>query len=860
MKRLAATVLLTLLISGFWFPSSGHAACFNPAGNAGDTIYNRDLHQQQYCNGGAWVTTGMLTQYAPWPVFFSGAPYLLYSSALTGVTASGMATASFWFRRGGSNGTQQDIITVYSGANQRFVIDFAIANKLQIIGRNSGSTVILQASTNATITDTNWHHVVFSFDLSNAAHRSLYLDDVAQAMTWTTYTNDVVDFAPATTPTASIGAAAANSPGGLPFTGDLADFWFNPGTYIDLSVTANRRYFINASLHPVYLGAHGARTIGVSPAVFLTQGVPENAAAWAVNQGTGGGFTVTAGSLYTSTAGPVSIELGITNLANLSNGTGGTLVINGNYAYQNLPGKFTIDNISNPASPTVAASVTNAVFNHNSGLAVDSASHYAYVCTDQGLVTVDVSNPASPLYVASFNSPSPPVCIDSSDDDNAALAMSGNYLYAADNNNGNEFTIVNASNPLSLTLAGQVTVTNLNGGNDVLVDGSYAYVCVNGNKVTVINVSNPAAPAVSGSVTTNGCLRMLFNPANHNIVYANFNSSLSIVDATNKAAPSLVTTYSGDTSNILAMQGNKLYAIIYSGSHPFTAVISDISNPTSLVAYANVLFPSNTATGALAVAGNYWYMGDNFSSWQFVDGGTCASPAGHEGDVIYNAASYHVPQFCNGTNWIAMGKVPGAGGAGCSSPAGGEGDIRYTGTYRAVQYCDGTTWRAAGNVLPISGLVGWWNLDEGSGTSAADSSGNGNTGTLVNNPTWTTGKINGALNLVAASSQYVNIPDAASLELAGSWTEAIWVNPASVPGSGGGIKVLSKDDAGNHSNYGIAMANGINGCTTGLGWRIYFDTAGGVGNSSCYVTTINTGTWYHVVGEWDSVAKNLLII
>ncbi len=35
------------------------------------------------------------------------------------------------------------------------------------------------------------------------------------------------------------------------------------------------------------------------------------------------------------------------------------------------------------------------------------------------------------------------------------------------------------------------------------------------------------------------------------------------------------------------------------------------------------------------------------------------------------------------------------------------------------------------------GLVGYWKLDEGTGTSAADSSGNGNTGTLTNGPTWT---------------------------------------------------------------------------------------------------------------------------
>lgn len=42
----------------------------------------------------------------------------------------------------------------------------------------------------------------------------------------------------------------------------------------------------------------------------------------------------------------------------------------------------------------------------------------------------------------------------------------------------------------------------------------------------------------------------------------------------------------------------------------------------------------------------------------------CTSPAGKETDVIYNGA-YHTYQFCNGTNWIAMG--PG----GCFAPQSG---------------------------------------------------------------------------------------------------------------------------------------------------------------------------------------------
>lgn len=46
-----------------------------------------------------------------------------------------------------------------------------------------------------------------------------------------------------------------------------------------------------------------------------------------------------------------------------------------------------------------------------------------------------------------------------------------------------------------------------------------------------------------------------------------------------------------------------------------------------------------------------------------------------------------------------------------------------------------------------TGLVGYWKFDEGTGTTAYDSSGNNNHGTLINSPTWVDGKVGKALNL-----------------------------------------------------------------------------------------------------------------
>jgi hypothetical protein len=67
----------------------------------------------------------------------------------------------------------------------------------------------------------------------------------------------------------------------------------------------------------------------------------------------------------------------------------------------------------------------------------------------------------------------------------------------------------------------------------------------------------------------------------------------------------------------------------------------------------------------------------------------------------------------------------------------------------------------------LPGLVGYWNLNDGSGASAADSSGLGNTGTLVNVPIWTTGiATSGALQMNGTS--YVSVPSSPSLSINGS--------------------------------------------------------------------------------------------
>ncbi|MEZ4156368.1 MAG: LamG domain-containing protein [Candidatus Paceibacterota bacterium] len=69
------------------------------------------------------------------------------------------------------------------------------------------------------------------------------------------------------------------------------------------------------------------------------------------------------------------------------------------------------------------------------------------------------------------------------------------------------------------------------------------------------------------------------------------------------------------------------------------------------------------------------------------------------------------------------------------------------------------------------GLVGYWNFEDGSGTTVTDQSGNGNTGTLTGTPDWVNGHRGTALDF-NGSSDYVDTP---AQDFGGPVTIALWV-------------------------------------------------------------------------------------
>lgn len=147
-----------------------------------------------------------------------------------------------------------------------------------------------------------------------------------------------------------------------------------------------------------------------------------------------------------------------------------------------------------------------------------------------------------------------------------------------------------------------------------------------------------------------------------------------------------------------------------------------------------------------------------------------------------------------------------------------------------------------------SGLVAHWKLDEASGTTASDSSGNNNNGTLQNSPAWVSGHTNGALSL-NGSTQYVSVPDANSLDLSSSYTLSAWIKPQAL--SGYETVLIKESSTAGGCGYwlqtvGTEISAGFN---PGTGCKEHETSGAG----------LQTGQWYHLAAVFDDSGNTFKI-
>ena len=144
---------------------------------------------------------------------------------------------------------------------------------------------------------------------------------------------------------------------------------------------------------------------------------------------------------------------------------------------------------------------------------------------------------------------------------------------------------------------------------------------------------------------------------------------------------------------------------------------------------------------------------------------------------------------------------------------------------------------ALGNSNLSYGLVGYWKLDDGSGTSAEDSSDYGNNG-VVNGAAWASGKINSGLKF-DGSNDFVNISRPPILNFGNKdFTYAAWINTSA---RGNNNRIIAQDDNSvNHRELGVSPPNG----------SVIFTCRDESNNlmRAYGLTKVNDSRWHHVVG------------
>lgn len=119
------------------------------------------------------------------------------------------------------------------------------------------------------------------------------------------------------------------------------------------------------------------------------------------------------------------------------------------------------------------------------------------------------------------------------------------------------------------------------------------------------------------------------------------------------------------------------------------------------------------------------------------------------------------------------------------------GKITYNTIQNVMQFCSEQGLHAMGKPASppteeqnnLSGLVGWWKFNEGSGGTAADSSGSGNNGSLGYGAGWDTGKIGSNAINFDGSDDEVSVPNNASLNPTSGLSVALWMNIHSKSGA-----------------------------------------------------------------------------
>ncbi len=146
------------------------------------------------------------------------------------------------------------------------------------------------------------------------------------------------------------------------------------------------------------------------------------------------------------------------------------------------------------------------------------------------------------------------------------------------------------------------------------------------------------------------------------------------------------------------------------------------------------------------------------------------------------------------------------------------------------------------------GLVGFWLFNEGSGNKVFDLSGNGNTGTFVNDASWVSGKFGSAVQLDGDGDQVTFTPASGfDFNAFTATTICMWVKADSLAAANGRHTFW---DARQTTNSGFTFHT--ENTLVARGIRFWAEASDTGFNSNANVFS-ETGRWYHVVIVYNIV-------
>lgn len=303
----------------------------------------------------------------------------------------------------------------------------------------------------------------------------------------------------------------------------------------------------------------------------------------------------------------------------------------------------------------------------------------------------------------------------------------------------------------------------------------------------------------------------------------------------------------------------------YNPPETYTATFSQSGIPSGTLWEVTVGGTKYTSTSAsltvpdLTEAVSYTYT----SPISGTSGTRYSCTSGYSGSVTYTSQTatatyttqYYLTMNVNpagsgtvntSSNWYNAGSSVGirvtANGGYSFSSWTGSGTGSYSGTTNPVRINVNSPITQTANFNSVKELVGYWKFDETSGTTATDSSGKGNTGTLVNGPVWVSGYANNALRF-DGSNDYVNVSN--NNYLTGfneGFTATFWIKLNDINKR---QTILNKyDSTGNQRGWFIEY----NGTTKSIN---FFASEDGVGYSYWYAVLNPTTSWYHIAVVWN---------